>query len=88
MTDERLMSMPFEFTGECAAANLVVAYTPTETNPNPELKEVFQKKWGHLVKQIPTKELPFVQIDENARTGKRTEGCMTVGCLEHVDVMS
>ena len=62
-------------TGECAAVNLVVAYPPTEANPNAELKEVFWKKLGHLVKQIPTKELLFVLIDANARTGKRIEGC-------------
>ena len=61
--DERLMSMRFELTGECAAVHLVVAYAPTEANLNAELKEVFWKKLGHLVKQIPTKELLFVLID-------------------------
>ena len=40
------MSMRLEFTGERAAVNLVVAYAPTETNPNTELKEVFAKSWG------------------------------------------
>ena len=75
LIDERLMSMRVELTGECAAVNLVVAYAPTEAKPNAELKEVFGKKLGHLVKQIPTKELLFVLIDANARTGKRMEGC-------------
>ena len=75
LIDERLMSMRFELTGECARVNLVVAYAPTEANPNVELKKVFWKKLGHLVKQIPTQELLFVLIDANARTGKRTEGC-------------
>ena len=72
---ERLISMRFELTGECAAVNLVVPYSPREANPNAELKEVFWKKLGYLVKQIPTKELLFVLIDANARTGKRMEGC-------------
>ena len=49
--------MRFELTGECAAANLVVAYEPTEANPNAELQEVFWKKLEHLVEQIPTKVL-------------------------------
>ena len=62
-------------TGESAAANLVVCYAPTEANPNAELKEVLWKKLGHLVKPIPTKDLLFVLIDANARTGKRIEGC-------------
>ena len=62
-------------TGESAAANLVVCYAPTEANPNAELKEVLWKKLGHLVKPIPTKDLLFVLIDANARTGKRMEGC-------------
>ena len=48
--DERLMSMRFELTGECAAVTLVIAYAPTEANPDAELKEVFWKKLGHLVK--------------------------------------
>ena len=34
LIDERLMSMRVEFTGECAAVTLVVAYAPTEANPN------------------------------------------------------
>ena len=38
LIDERLMSMRFELTGECAAVNLVDAYAPTEANPNAELK--------------------------------------------------
>ena len=46
--DERLMSMRFELIGECAAVNLVVAYAPTEANPNAELKEVFLEKVGAL----------------------------------------
>ena len=69
------MSMRFELTGECAAVNLVVAYAPTETNPNAELKEVFWKKLRCLVKQIPTKEFLFVLMDANAWTGKRMETC-------------
>ena len=60
LIDERLMSTRFELTGEYAAVNLVVAYAPTEANPNAELKHVLWKKLGHLVKQIPTKELLFV----------------------------
>ena len=31
---------------------------------------------GHFVKQIPTKELLFVLIDVNVRTGKRMVGCI------------
>ena len=46
LIDQRLMSMRFELTGECAVVNLVVAYAPTEANPNAELKEVFWKKLG------------------------------------------
>ena len=71
------MCMRFELTGECAAVTLAVAYAPTEANPNAELIEVqvFWKTLGHLVKQIPTKELLLVLIDANARTGKRIEGC-------------
>ena len=68
LIDERLMSMCFELTGECAAVNLVDA--PTEAILNAELKEVFWKKLVHLVKQIPKKELLFLVIDANARTGK------------------
>ena len=68
LIDERLMSMCFELTGECAAVNLVDA--PTEAILNAELKEVFWKKLAHLVKQIPKKELLFLVIDANARTGK------------------
>ena len=82
------MFMRFELTGECAADNLAVPYAPTEANPNAELKKVFWKKLGHLVKQIPTKELLFVLIDANSRTGKKWKGAMTVGCLEYMDVMS
>ena len=67
--------MRFELIGECAAVNLVVAYSPKEANPNAELKELFWKGLGYLVKQIPTKELLFVLIDANARTGKTMEGC-------------
>ena len=63
------MSLHFELTGECTAVNLVVAYAP-EANPNAELKDVFWKKLAHLVKQIPKKELLFLVIDANARTGK------------------
>ena len=75
MVDERRMSMRFESTGECAAVNLVAAYAPSEANPNAELKEVLWKKLGHLVQQIPSKELLFVLMDANERTGKRMEGC-------------
>ena len=75
LVDKRLMSMRFELTSECAAVNLVVAYAPMEADPNAELKEVFWKKLGHLVKQIATKELLFLLIDANARTRKRMEGC-------------
>ena len=71
---ERLTSMLFELTGECAPDNLVVADAPTEANLNAELK-VFWKKSRQLVRQIPTKELLFVLINANARTGKRMEGC-------------
>ena len=39
MIDERLMSMRFELTGESVAINSVVAYAPTEANPNTKLKE-------------------------------------------------
>ena len=53
---------------------LGLTYAPTEANPNAEVKEVFWKKFGHLVKQIPTKALLFVLIDANAPTGKRMEG--------------
>ena len=69
------MSMRFELIGECAAVGIVVAYAPTEANPNPELNKVIWKKFGDLVTQIPTKELLFVQIDANTGTGKRMEGC-------------
>ena len=75
LNDERLMSMRFELTSECAAVKLVVAYAPTEANPNADLKEVFWKELGHLVKQIPSKELLFALIDANARSGKRMEKC-------------
>ena len=82
------MSMRFELTGECAAVNLVVAYAPTEANPNAVLKEVFWKKLGHLVKQISTKELLFVLIDAKMHgLGREWKGAMTVGCLEHMNVM-
>ena len=59
LIDERLVSMRFELTGECAAVNLVISYAPTEANPNAELKEVFWKTLGHLVKQIQMKEFLF-----------------------------
>ena len=55
LIDERLMPMRFGLTGECAALNLVIAYAPTETNPNTELKEVSCNKLGYLVKQNPTR---------------------------------
>ena len=50
LIDERLLSMRFELTGECAAVNVVVAYVfaPTEANPNTELKEFFWKRFGGL----------------------------------------
>ena len=66
----------------------IVAYAPTEANPKAELKEVFWKKLGHLVKQIPTKELVFVLIDAEHGLEREWKGAMTVGCLEHTDVMS
>lgn len=67
--------MRFELTGESVAVNLVVAYAPTEANPNTQMKEEFWKKLGHMVEQIPTKECLFVLVDANARTGKRMEEC-------------
>ena len=73
-TTSYIVSMRFELTDECGAVNLHVAYAATEANPNTELKEVFWKKLGHLVEQIPTKECIFVLVDKNARTG-RMEGC-------------
>ena len=84
------MCMRFELTGECAAVTLAVAYAPTEANPNAELIEVqvFWKTLGHLVKQIPTKELVFVLIDAEHGLEREWKGAMTVGCLEHMDVMS
>ena len=88
LIDEWLMFMRFGLTGECAAGNLAVAYAPKEANPNTELKEVFWKKLGHLVALIPTKECLLVLIDANARTGKKWKGALTIGCLEHMDVMS
>ena len=48
MIDERLMSMRFELTVECAVVNLVVAYDTTEANPDVKLKEFFWKKLGHV----------------------------------------
>ena len=36
---DELMSMRFELTGESVAINLVVAYAPTEANPNTQLNE-------------------------------------------------
>ena len=38
LIDERLMSMRFELTSESVTINLVVAYAPTEANPNTQLK--------------------------------------------------
>ena len=35
--------MRFELTGERAAVNLVVAYAPTEANPNAELKGLLEE---------------------------------------------
>ena len=46
LVDERLTSMRFELTDECTAVNLVVAYPPTEANPNAELKEFFGRSLG------------------------------------------
>ena len=86
LIDERFMSTRFELTGGCAAVNLTVAYAPTGVNPNLELKEVFWKTLGRLVKLIRTKAFLFVLIDTNARTGWK--GAITVGCLEHMDLMS
>ena len=74
LIDERLMSMRFELTGESVAINLVVAYAPTEPTPT-QPKEEYQKKLGHMVEQISTKECLFVLVDTNARTGKRMDGC-------------
>ena len=69
--------MRFELTGESVAVNLAVAYAPTEANRNTQMKEEFwEKKMGHMVEQIPTKEcLVVLLVDANARTGKRMEGC-------------
>ena len=78
------MSMRFELTGERAAVDLVVAYAPMEANPNAELKEVFWKNLGHLVKQIPTKELLVVLMTQMHGLGREWKGAMTVGCLEHM----
>ena len=55
LIDERLMSMHVESTGESIAINLVIAYALTEANPNIQLKEVYWKKSGYMVKPIPTK---------------------------------
>ena len=74
LIDERLMSMRFELTGESVAINLVVAYAPTEANPNTQLKEEYWKKLGHMVEHIPTKECLFVLVDANVRTGNRMDG--------------
>ena len=61
---------------------LVVAYAPTEANPDAELKEVSGRKLGHIVNQIPAKESLFVQIDANSRSGRRTAGCHDGRVLE------
>ena len=60
--DERLMSMRFELTGQYAAVNLLIC-SPTEANPNTELKEVFWTELGHLAEQIAGKECMFVLVD-------------------------
>ena len=47
--DERLMSMRFEFAGECEAVNFVVAYAPTDSTQHAELKNMFWQKLEDLV---------------------------------------
>ena len=47
LIDERLMSMRFELTGESVAINLVVAYAPTEANPNTQLKGILEEIGAH-----------------------------------------
>ena len=41
------MSMRFELTGESVAINLVVAYAPTEANPNTQLKGILEEIGAH-----------------------------------------
>jgi len=72
--DERLMSMRFETTDECAAINFVVAYAPTEASKAVEPKRVFWETLGDLVDRVPRKEYLFVLMDANARTGMREGG--------------
>ena len=72
--DERLMSMRFETTDECAAINFVAAYAPTEASKAVEPKRVFWETLGDLVDRVLRKEYLFVLMDANARTGMREGG--------------
>ena len=71
--DECLMAMRFEISGQSGAVEFVSAYAPTEVSKD-ETKQAFWDGRDSLVQRIPAKECLCVQMDANARTGRRIEG--------------
>ena len=64
------MSMRFELANKCEGVNFVVAYALTDCTKDDGLKRIFRPKLEDFVEQIPTKEILFVLMDANARTGQ------------------
>ena len=82
LTNERLMSMTFNLTGNSNAATFVMAYGPTDTMPNTlEQKDMFRADLESAVSRVPSSDYLFVSIDANARTGVRIgeEDCKVIG---------
>ena len=69
LTNERPMSMTFNFTGKSNAVTFAVAYGPTDTVSNTrERKDVFWADLESAVSRVPSSDYLFVLIHANART--------------------
>ena len=83
LTNERLMSMTFNFTGKSNAVTFVVVYGPTDTVSNTrEQKHVFWVDLESAVSRVPSNDYLLVLIYANAGTGVRMgeeEDCKVIG---------
>ena len=82
LTNERLMSMTFNFTGKSNAITFVVAYGSTDTvSKTRGQKDVFWADLESAVSRVSSSDYLFVLIYANARTGVRMgeEDCKVIG---------
>ena len=82
LTNERLMSMTFNLTGQSNGVTFVVAYGPTDTvSDTRDQRDVFWADLESAVRRVPSSDYLFVLIDANAKTGVRMgeEECKVIG---------